>query len=74
MSAASPNYPTSKRCDSFSIGATVRWARAAPVLGAIDPDIAEVIPALSVDPGPCLRHGGRSIANGSPIGRSGAHG
>jgi xanthine dehydrogenase small subunit len=54
--------------DSYSIGATVSLARAAPVLGAIDPDIAEVIRRFgSIQVRACGTVGG-SIANGSPIG------
>jgi xanthine dehydrogenase small subunit len=52
----------------YEIGAVVSLARAAPVLGAIDPDIAEVLRRFgSIQVRACGTVGG-SIANGSPIG------
>ncbi len=52
----------------YEIGATVSLARAAPVLGAIDPDIAEVLRRFgSIQVRACGTVGG-NIANGSPIG------
>ncbi len=54
--------------DTYVIGATVSLARAAPALGAIDPDVAEVIRRFgSIQVRACGTVGG-SIANGSPIG------
>jgi len=54
--------------DGFAFGATVSLARAAPVLGSIDPDIAEVLRrfgSIQVRAGGTV---GGNIANGSPIG------
>ena len=54
--------------DGYALGATVSLARAAPVLGAIDPDIAEVLRrfgSIQVRAGGTV---GGNIANGSPIG------
>jgi len=52
----------------YEIGAIVSLARAAPVLGAIDPDIAEVLRRFgSIQVRACGTVGG-NIANGSPIG------
>jgi xanthine dehydrogenase small subunit len=57
--------PTS---DGYAIGATVSLARAAPVLGSIDPDIGEVLRRFgSIQVRACGTVGG-NIANGSPIG------
>ncbi len=54
--------------DGYAIGATVSLARAAPVLGSIDPDIAEVLRRFgSIQVRACGTVGG-NIANGSPIG------
>jgi len=54
--------------DGCAIGAIVSLARAAPVLGAIDPDIAEVLRRFgSIQVRACGTVGG-NIANGSPIG------
>jgi xanthine dehydrogenase small subunit len=54
--------------DAYAIGATVALARAAPVLGSIDPDIAEVLRRFgSIQVRACGTVGG-NIANGSPIG------
>jgi len=52
----------------YELGAVVSLARAAPVLGTIDPDIAEVLRRFgSIQVRACGTVGG-SIANGSPIG------
>jgi xanthine dehydrogenase small subunit len=52
----------------YEIGAVVSLARAAPVLGTIDPDIAEVLRRFgSIQVRACGTVGG-NIANGSPIG------
>ncbi len=52
----------------YELGAVVSLARAAPVLGAIDPDIAEVLRRFgSIQVRACGTVGG-NIANGSPIG------
>jgi xanthine dehydrogenase small subunit len=54
--------------DGYAIGATVSLARAAPVLGSIDPDVAEVLRRFgSIQVRACGTVGG-NIANGSPIG------
>ena len=54
--------------EGYAIGATVSLARAAPVLGSIDPDIAEVLRRFgSIQVRACGTVGG-NIANGSPIG------
>jgi xanthine dehydrogenase small subunit len=54
--------------DGHAIGATVSLARAEPVLGSIDPDIAEVLRRFgSIQVRACGTVGG-NIANGSPIG------
>lgn len=53
---------------AYSIGATVSLTRAAPLLGAIDPDIAEIMRRFgSIQVRSCGTVGG-NIANGSPIG------
>jgi xanthine dehydrogenase small subunit len=53
---------------AYEIGAVVSLARATPVLGAIDPDVAEVLRRFgSIQVRACGTVGG-SIANGSPIG------
>jgi xanthine dehydrogenase small subunit len=52
----------------YALGAVVSLARAMPVLGAIDPDIAEVLRRFgSIQVRACGTVGG-NIANGSPIG------
>jgi len=54
--------------DGYAFGAAVSLARAAPVLGSIDPDIAEVLRrfgSIQVRAGGTV---GGNIANGSPIG------
>jgi xanthine dehydrogenase small subunit len=54
--------------DGYALGAIVSLARAAPVLGSIDPDIAEVLRrfgSIQVRAGGTV---GGNIANGSPIG------
>ena len=52
----------------YAFGAIVSLARAAPVLGSIDPDIAEVLRRFgSIQVRACGTVGG-NIANGSPIG------
>jgi len=52
----------------YAFGAVVSLARAAPVLGSIDPDIAEVLRRFgSMQVRACGTVGG-NIANGSPIG------
>jgi xanthine dehydrogenase small subunit len=57
-----------KTADGYAIGAVVSLARAAPVLGSIDPDIAEVLRRFgSIQVRACGTVGG-NIANGSPIG------
>ena len=54
--------------EGYAIGATVSLARAAPVLGSIDPDVAEVLRRFgSIRCAPAALVGG-NIANGSPIG------
>ena len=54
--------------DGHAIGATVSLVRAEPVLGSIDPDIAEVLRRFgSIQVRACGTVGG-NIANGSPIG------
>jgi len=54
--------------DAYALGATVSLARAAPVLGGIDADMAEVVRRFgSIQVRACGTVGG-SIANGSPIG------
>src|SRR6476660_506633 len=54
--------------EGYAIGATVSLAQAAPVLGSIDPDIAEVLRRFgSIQVRACGTVGG-NIANGSPIG------
>jgi xanthine dehydrogenase small subunit len=54
--------------DGYAFGATVSLARAMPVLGAIDRDIAEVLRRFgSIQVRACGTVGG-NIANGSPIG------
>ncbi len=54
--------------DGYAFGAAVSLARAAPVLGSIDPDIAEVLRRFgSIQVRACGTVGG-NIANGSPIG------
>jgi xanthine dehydrogenase small subunit len=54
--------------DSYAIGATVSLARAMPVLGSIDPDIAEVFRRFGSMQVRAAGTIGGSIANGSPIG------
>jgi xanthine dehydrogenase small subunit len=57
-----------KTAEGFALGAVVSLARAAPVLGLIDPDIAEVLRRFgSIQVRACGTVGG-NIANGSPIG------
>jgi xanthine dehydrogenase small subunit len=54
--------------DGYAFGAVVSLARATPVLGSIDPDIAEVLRRFgSIQVRACGTVGG-NIANGSPIG------
>jgi xanthine dehydrogenase small subunit len=54
--------------DGLALGAIVSLARAVPVLGAIDPDLAEVLRRFgSIQVRACGTVGG-NIANGSPIG------
>jgi xanthine dehydrogenase small subunit len=54
--------------DGYAFGAVVSLARAVPVLGSIDPDIAEVLRRFgSTQVRACGTVGG-NIANGSPIG------
>jgi xanthine dehydrogenase small subunit len=54
--------------DGYALGAIVSLARAAHVLGSIDPDIAEVLRRFgSIQVRACGTVGG-NIANGSPIG------
>jgi xanthine dehydrogenase small subunit len=52
----------------FAVGAIVSLARAAPVLGAIDPDVAEVFRRFGSMQVRAAGTVGGSIANGSPIG------
>ena len=52
----------------YEIGAVVSLARAAPVLGAIDPDIAEVLRRFGSIQVRASGTVGGNIANGSPIG------
>jgi xanthine dehydrogenase small subunit len=57
-----------RTADGYAFGAIVSLARAAPVLGSIDPDIAEVLRRFgSIQVRACGTVGG-NIANGSPIG------
>jgi xanthine dehydrogenase small subunit len=57
-----------KTAQGYALGAVVSLARAMPVLGAIDPDIAEVLRRFgSIQVRACGTVGG-NIANGSPIG------
>jgi len=57
-----------KTAEGYTLGAIVSLAQAAPVLGAIDPDIAEVLRRFgSIQVRACGTVGG-NIANGSPIG------
>jgi xanthine dehydrogenase small subunit len=54
--------------DQYAFGAIVSLTRAMPVLGAIDPDVAEVLRRFgSIQVRACGTVGG-NIANGSPIG------
>jgi xanthine dehydrogenase small subunit len=54
--------------DSYALGAIMSLSRALPVLGSIDPDIAEVLRRFgSIQVRACGTVGG-NIANGSPIG------
>ena len=52
----------------FAVGAIVSLARAMPVLGAIDPDVAEVLRRFGSMQVRAAGTIGGSIANGSPIG------
>lgn len=54
--------------DGYAFGAIVSLARAAPVLGAIDPDIAEVLRRFGSIQVRASGTVGGSIANASPIG------
>src|SRR5262249_56662987 len=54
--------------DGHAIGATVSLARAAPVLGSIDPDIAEVLRRFGSIQGRACRPLGGNIPNSSPLG------
>ncbi|MGA2291216.1 xanthine dehydrogenase small subunit [Bradyrhizobium sp.] len=54
--------------DALLIGASVTLARAAPLLGSIDPDIAETLRRFGSVQVRSLGTVGGSIANGSPIG------
>ena len=54
--------------DAYAFGATVSLARAAPVLGSIDPDIAEVLRRFGSIQVRASGTVGGNIANGSPIG------
>ncbi|HEY1746277.1 MAG TPA: FAD binding domain-containing protein, partial [Xanthobacteraceae bacterium] len=54
--------------DGFALGAIVSLARAMPVLGAIDPDIAEVLRRFGSIQVRASGTVGGSIANASPIG------
>jgi len=54
--------------DGFAIGAIVSLARAMPVLGSIDPDIAEVLRRFGSIQVRASGTVGGNIANGSPIG------
>ena len=59
---------SSETADGYAFGAVVSLARAAPVLGSIDPDIAELLRRFgSMQVRACGTVGG-NIANGSPIG------
>jgi xanthine dehydrogenase small subunit len=59
---------TEQRPDGYAFGAVVSLARAAPALGSIDADIAEVLRRFgSMQVRACGTVGG-NIANGSPIG------
>lgn len=54
--------------DGYAFGAIVSLARAAPVLGSIDPDIAEVLRRFGSTQVRAAGTVGGNIANGSPIG------
>jgi xanthine dehydrogenase small subunit len=54
--------------DGYAFGAVVSLARAAPVLGSIDPDIAEVLRRFGSNQVRACGTVGGNIANGSPIG------
>jgi xanthine dehydrogenase small subunit len=54
--------------EGFALGATVSLARAMPVLGAIDPDVGEVLRRFGSVQVRVSGTVGGSIANGSPIG------
>jgi xanthine dehydrogenase small subunit len=57
-----------KTADGFAFGAVVSLARAAPVLGSIDADIAEVLRRFGSIQVRAAGTVGGNIANGSPIG------
>ena len=57
-----------KTADGYSLGAAVSLARAAPVLGSIDPDIAEVLRRFGSIQVRAAGTVGGNIANGSPVG------
>jgi xanthine dehydrogenase small subunit len=57
-----------KTADGFAFGAIVSLTRAAPVLGSIDPDIAEVLRRFGSIQVRAAGTVGGNIANGSPIG------
>ena len=54
--------------DAYSFGAAVSLARAAPVLGSIDPDVAEVLRRFGSAQVRASGTVGGNVANGSPIG------
>ncbi len=54
--------------DGFAFGAIVSLARAAPVLGSVDPDLAEVLRRFGSIQVRAAGTVGGNIANGSPIG------
>jgi xanthine dehydrogenase small subunit len=54
--------------DGYAVGAVVSLARAMPVLGAIDPDVTEVLRRFGSMQVRAAGTVGGSIANGSPIG------
>jgi xanthine dehydrogenase small subunit len=59
---------TEVTADALRLGASVTLARAAPLLGSIDPDLAEILRRFGSVQVRSVGTVGGSIANGSPIG------
>ncbi len=57
-----------QNADGYAFGAVVSLARATPVLGAVDPDVAEVLRRFGSMQVRAAGTVGGNIANGSPIG------